>query len=84
MKSLFGVAALVTVVHVALRLAGAAEHTSFLAGQSLSSASLILGPAYVLSYLAFVTIVPVALFGGVFEAITRKLVDARRPAAADR
>ncbi len=84
MKSLFAIAALITVVHVALRLAGAAEHTSIIAGQAVSNASVILGPAYVLSYLAFVVVVPVALLGGIFEGLTRKFIDARGATPANR
>jgi hypothetical protein len=51
--------AAVVLLHVALRLFGAADHTSVIAGMPQSSASYLLGPLYVLVHLAAVLVAPV-------------------------
>lgn len=61
MKASMVLAGVITSMHLALWLLGAGEHVSFLAGQPLSSASFVLGPLYVASYLALVVVVPTAL-----------------------
>lgn len=59
MKKLLIVAIGLAAVHLALRLCGLGVHASVIAGMPQSDLSIILGPIYVLSWLAFVTIAPV-------------------------
>ena len=63
----------VVAVHVAMRWAGMGEHAAVLAGMPRSSASLVLGPMYVLSYFAAVIVAPIVglatLFAILFKCV---------------
>lgn len=64
---LFAAAALLAWAHVVMRGLGWGAHTSVIAGMPQSETSWVLGPIYVLAWMAFVALTPVLLFMGVAE-----------------
>lgn len=77
MKKL-ALAALATVaVHLVLRIAGAADHTSVIAGMPQSALSIVVGPLYLLTALASVIVVPVVLLAFVLDAGAKALAERR-------
>lgn len=57
-------------VHLLLRVLGAGEHASILAGMPLSSASWVVGPLHVLFTLAAVTVAPICMIAAAIDAVS--------------
>jgi hypothetical protein len=63
----------VVTLHLVLRLAGAADHTSVIAGMPQSPLSIVVGPLYVLTALASTIVAPIVFLAFVLEAGARSL-----------
>lgn len=61
-------------VHLLLRVLGAGEHASILAGMPLSSASWVVGPLHVLFTLAAVTVAPICVIAAAIDAVVTRSV----------
>jgi hypothetical protein len=70
---LFGLCASLVALLLVMRALGLAEHTSFLAGMPLSSASWTLGPLYVATHLVTVILAPILLLAGALELLASRL-----------
>lgn len=65
----FALAALVVVAsHLVLRIAGAGDHASVIAGMPQSPLSIVIGPLYVLTALASAIVAPIVLLAFVLDA----------------
>jgi hypothetical protein len=69
MKRTLAVAAAIVAIHLALRLAGLASHTSALAGMPASAWSLPIAAVYVLAYLAAVVVAPVLVIATILRSL---------------
>ena len=78
MKKLALGALVVAAAHLVLRLAGAGDHTSVIAGMPQSPLSIVIGPLYLLTALASVIVAPIVLLASVLDAGARA-VTGRRP-----
>lgn len=65
-------------VHLLLRVLGAGEHASILAGMPLSSASWVVGPLHVLFTLAAVTVAPICVIAAAIDAAALRFRSAPR------
>ena len=66
---LFGLAGVLFGTHVAASTAGWAEHTSAIAGMPQSSSSWVIGPTYVVLYLAVVVLAPILAIAGTVDTL---------------
>lgn len=76
-RSVFAVAALLVLAHLAMRVAGFADHTSVLAGMPQSEWSAALGPVYVLGYFGAILVAPVLVIAVVVEYLLHAGAEAR-------
>lgn len=67
-----GTALVLVGVHVLMRVFGADEHASVLAGMPQSSASWVIGPLHVLFTLAAVTIAPICVIAAGIDAVVTR------------
>lgn len=73
MKGRLGLAALLVGAHFVFRGLGFGAHASVIAGMPQNEASWVIGPVYVVSWMALVTLVPILILGEIIRVSGEKL-----------